>query len=113
MDGVANALTSLPIIGVVFQLIGYLVQVVPDISPIIIALPAPIALGALCGIMNERSGVGLRPPTGDLGTIFKAIPNEFDGALPYVVTIVVLAAFVGRSVAPAADGQPYAKEART
>jgi simple sugar transport system permease protein len=59
-----------------------------------------------------RVAIGLRPPTGDLGTIFNAIPNEFYGALPYVVTIVVLAAFVGRSVAPAADGQPYSKEAR-
>ncbi len=60
-----------------------------------------------------RVAIGLRPPTGDLGTIFNAVPNEFYGALPYVVTIVVLAVFVGRSVAPAADGQPYVKEART
>ena len=29
----------------------------PDIAPIFVALAAPIALGALCGIMNERSGV--------------------------------------------------------
>ena len=42
-----------------------------------------------------------------------SIPSEFYGALPYVVTIVVLAAAVGRSVAPAADGQPYVREART
>ena len=27
------------------------------IAPIILALAAPIALGALCGVMNERSGV--------------------------------------------------------
>jgi len=30
--------------------------------------------------------------------------------LPYAVTIVVLAGFIGRAVAPAADGVPYVKE---
>jgi ABC-type uncharacterized transport system permease subunit len=57
--------------------------------------------------------IGVNPPTGSLGTLLGAIPSQLFGALPYIVTIVVLAGFIGRSVAPAADGQPYAKEART
>jgi simple sugar transport system permease protein len=57
--------------------------------------------------------IGLQPPAGSLGTILAAVPSQLFGALPYIVTIVVLAGFIGRSVAPAADGQPYAKEART
>jgi ABC-type uncharacterized transport system permease subunit len=57
--------------------------------------------------------IGVNPPTGSLGPILAAIPSQLFGALPYIVTIVVLAGFIGRSVAPAADGQPYAKEART
>ncbi len=57
MDQVATFLDSIPIVGVFFQLIGYLVATVPEIAPIFVALAAPIALGALCGIMNERSGV--------------------------------------------------------
>jgi general nucleoside transport system permease protein len=57
--------------------------------------------------------IGLQPPPGSLGTILAAVPSQLFGALPYIVTIVVLAGFIGRSVAPAADGQPYAKEART
>ena len=48
-----------------------------------------------------------------LGPVLLAIPSQLFGALPYIVTIVVLAGFIGRSVAPAADGQPYSKEVRT
>lgn len=57
MEGLATFLDSIPVLGVVFQLLGYLVATVPEIAPIFVALAAPIALGALCGIMNERSGV--------------------------------------------------------
>jgi simple sugar transport system permease protein len=39
-----------------------------------------------------------------------AIPHQFIGMLPYVLTIVVLAGFGGRSRAPAAVGQPYETE---
>jgi general nucleoside transport system permease protein len=39
------------------------------------------------------------------------LPPEFYSALPYIVTIVVLTGLIGRSVPPAADGQPYEREA--
>lgn len=52
-----EAVYGIPVVGIIFQLIAYLVQTVPSIAPIILALATPIALGALCGIMNERSGV--------------------------------------------------------
>src|SRR5690606_3572654 len=38
------------------------------------------------------------------------VPQQFVGVLPYVLTIVVLAGFVGRTRVPAADGIPYEKE---
>lgn len=38
-----------------------------------------------------------------------AIPNEFLAMLPYVVTLLVLMLFVGKSIAPKADGVPYIK----
>jgi simple sugar transport system permease protein len=40
----------------------------------------------------------------------EAIPNEFIQMIPYVLTIVVLAGFGGRAIAPAAVGRPYRKE---
>jgi ABC-type uncharacterized transport system permease subunit len=52
-----DALYGIPVLGVIFQFLGYVIDVTPGIAPIVVGLAAPIALGALCGIMNERSGV--------------------------------------------------------
>ena len=38
------------------------------------------------------------------------VPHQFIGMLPYVLTIVILSGFVGRTRVPAADGVPYEKE---
>ena len=39
-----------------------------------------------------------------------AIPTQFIQMLPYVLTIIVLAGFIGKSTPPAADGIPYEKD---
>lgn len=41
-----------------------------------------------------------------------AIPSEILSMLPYVLTIIVLIIFVGKSAAPKADGIPYEKGSR-
>lgn len=41
-----------------------------------------------------------------------AIPSQLMAMLPYVLTIIVLVLFVGRSSAPKADGVPYLKGSR-
>jgi len=38
------------------------------------------------------------------------IPVQLIQALPYIMTVVLLASFVGRAVAPKAIGVPYIKE---
>jgi simple sugar transport system permease protein len=57
--------------------------------------------------------INFAPPSGQLGDIMTAVPAQFYDALPYIVTIVILAGVVGRSIPPAADGQPYEREATT
>jgi general nucleoside transport system permease protein len=54
--------------------------------------------------------ISIQKPTGDLGSLMSHVPSEFWDALPYLITIVVLAGVIGRSIAPAADGQPYERE---
>jgi simple sugar transport system permease protein len=56
--------------------------------------------------------VGIRVPEGELGAIMRSIPSYWYAALPYLITIVILAGVVGRSTPPAADGVPYVKESR-
>ena len=51
------------------------------------------------------------PPGGDLGSIMGSVPSQAWDALPYLLTMVILAGVVGRSIPPAADGQPYEREA--
>lgn len=41
-----------------------------------------------------------------------AVPTQILAMLPYVLTIIILILFVGRSVAPKADGEPYEKGVR-
>lgn len=57
MDGLISGLYGIPVAGLVFQLVGYLVAIVPPIAPIIMRSATPLALGALCGVICERSGV--------------------------------------------------------
>ena len=39
-----------------------------------------------------------------------AVPHQFIGMLPYLMTVILLALFVGRSRPPSAVGRPYEKE---
>lgn len=66
------------------------------------AMGACLLFGFLDTIAVRLQGVRL-PHVGE-------IPVQAIQALPYVLTVVLLALFIGKNVAPASLGRPYAKE---
>jgi simple sugar transport system permease protein len=76
-------------------------------------------VGAFGAALLFTTTIGLQrsiqfaPPQGQLGDILASLPFQFYGALPYLITIIVLAGVVGRSVAPAAVGRPYERESKS
>jgi len=74
------------------------------------AFGAAVLFASTVGIAQS---ILIAPPSGQLGDILVSLPPQFFDALPYLVTIVILAGVVGRSIPPAADGQPYEREAAT
>jgi simple sugar transport system permease protein len=52
--------------------------------------------------------VGNRYPNLEVAGI--TLPVQFMQALPYILTVVILAGFVGRAIPPRAGGEPYVKE---
>jgi simple sugar transport system permease protein len=74
------------------------------------AFGAAVLFASTVGIAQS---ILIAPPSGQLGDILISLPPQFFDALPYLVTIIILAGVVGRSIPPAADGQPYEREAAT
>ena len=65
------------------------------------ALSATLLFGLLEAIGNRYQSISL----GDF-----TIPVQFMQALPYILTVIILAGFVGKAIPPRAGGQPYVKE---
>ena len=65
------------------------------------ALMACLLFGLLEAIGNRFQNIDL------LGV---QIPTQFMQALPYILTVVILAGFVGKAIPPRAGGEPYVKE---
>ncbi|QFS81872.1 L-arabinose transporter permease protein [Roseivivax sp. THAF40] len=61
-----------------------------------------------CLLFGLLQAVALRYQNIDLGGI--TIPVQVMDALPYILTVVILAGFVGRAIPPRAGGEPYVKE---
>ena len=65
------------------------------------------ALGA-CLLFGFLEAVGNRYPNLEVAGV--TLPVQFMQALPYILTVVILAGFVGRAIPPRAGGEPYVKE---
>ncbi len=52
--------------------------------------------------------IALRYQNIEIGNL--VIPVQFMDVLPYILTVVILAGFVGRAIPPRAGGEPYVKE---
>ena len=61
-----------------------------------------------CLLFGFLQAVALRYQNIDLGPV--TLPVQFMDALPYILTVVILAGFVGRAIPPRAGGEPYVKE---
>ena len=65
------------------------------------------ALGA-CLLFGFLFAVEIRYP--DLVLFGWDVPGQFVTALPYIMTVVILAGFIGKAIPPRAGGEPYVKE---
>ena len=61
-----------------------------------------------CLLFGFLQAVALRYQNIDVGGF--TIPVQAMDALPYVLTVLILAGFVGRAIPPRAGGEPYVKE---
>jgi simple sugar transport system permease protein len=65
------------------------------------ALSATLIFGFLEAVGNRYQSISI----GDF-----VIPVHFMQALPYILTVVILAGFIGKAIPPRAGGTPYVKE---
>ena len=61
-----------------------------------------------CTLFGLLDAVAIRFQSIDVGVFI--IPVQFTQALPYILTVIILAGFVGKAVPPRAGGEPYVKE---
>ncbi|MCT4557809.1 MAG: ABC transporter permease [Pelagimonas sp.] len=63
---------------------------------------------AACLLFGFLQAIALRFQSIDLGGV--TIPVQLMDALPYILTVVILAGFIGKAIPPRAGGEPYVKE---
>jgi ABC-type uncharacterized transport system permease subunit len=78
------------------------------LAALIFAKWKPWAAMWACLLFGLLQAIAVRFQNIDLG--FVTLPVQFMEALPYILTVVILAGFVGKAIPPRAGGEPYVKE---
>lgn len=78
------------------------------LAALIFAKWRPLHALYACLLFGLLQAVALRYQNIDLGGVI--IPVQVMDALPYILTVIILAGFVGKAIPPKAGGEPYVKE---
>ncbi len=79
------------------------------LAALIFAKWRPVAAMWACLLFGFFQALAFRPDVVEAVVQMK-VPVPFLTALPYVLTVLVLAGFVGKAIPPRAGGEPYVKE---
>ncbi len=79
------------------------------LAALIFAKWRPVAALWSCLLFGFFQALALRPDVVETVVRFK-VPVPFLDALPYILTVIVLAGFIGKAIPPRAGGEPYVKE---
>jgi simple sugar transport system permease protein len=79
------------------------------LAALIFAKWRPVAALWACLLFGFFQALALRPDV--VEAVVKAkVPVPLLDALPYILTVIVLAGFIGKAIPPRAGGEPYVKE---
>jgi ABC-type uncharacterized transport system permease subunit len=79
------------------------------LAALIFAKWRPVAALWACLLFGFFQALALRPDVVQAVVQIK-VPVPFLDALPYILTVIVLAGFIGKAIPPRAGGEPYVKE---
>lgn len=79
------------------------------LAALIFAKWRPVAALWACLLFGFFQALALRPDVVESVVMVK-VPVPMLDALPYILTVLVLAGFVGKAIPPRAGGEPYVKE---
>lgn len=79
------------------------------LAALIFAKWRPINAMYACLLFGFLDAIAIRFSGLKIPGLFE-IPPQFMQALPYILTVILLAGFIGKAIPPKAGGQPYVKE---
>jgi general nucleoside transport system permease protein len=79
------------------------------LAALIVAKWRPVPAMLTCLLFGLLESGSVRLEGKDLPVI-GAVPSQFIAALPFVLTVILLAGFIGKAIPPKASGIPYVKE---